>query len=67
MSSLRNQRLQRITELKQILDITTSNTKKETCKTLINALNKIIVKQQEEYRLTRKNKKTRKNNRRYRK
>jgi len=60
MSSLRKQRLQRINELEQILDTTTSNTKKETCKTLINTLHKLMIKQQEEYRLSRKNKKLRK-------
>ena len=67
MSSLRNQRLQRINELQQILDTTTSDEKKNTCKTLINTLNKLIIKQQEEYRLSRKNKKLRKKHRNGRK
>lgn len=68
MSVLRKERLQKINELEQILYTTTSETKKETCRTLINALNKFITKQQEEYKLSRKNKKLRKKHRRrYRK
>ena len=63
MSSLRNQRYQRIAELQEISDTTTSNTKRNTCKLLIKTLHKLITKQQQEYRMTRKNKKMRKKHR----